>query len=113
IIMMCYIKMSDSFFNPAEMYANKFDEYLLGMISQSARGSDQFVADEMTNTLSDDAREGFDFVAFAIQRGRDHGLPGYAEYRQACMIEPRVSKFDDLATVMKGDVLKRLRQLYK
>ena len=111
--MMGYTKMSEQFFNPSEMYSDKFDEYLLGMISQSAKSSDQFVADEMTNSLSEDAKEGFDFVAFAIQRGRDHGLPGYVEYRTACKVEPRVRSFDDLATLMKSDVVKKLKGLYK
>lgn len=111
--MMGYIQMSEQFFNPSEMYANKFDEYLLGMISQNAKSSDPFVANEMTNSLSDDSREGFDFVAFTIQRGRDHGLPGYVEYRQACNLEPSVGKFEDLTTVMKSGVIKKLKGLYK
>lgn len=110
---MGYSKMSEQFFNPSEMYSDKFDEYLLGMISQSAKGADPFVAEEMTNSLSEDAREGFDFVAFAIQRGRDHGLPGYLEYRRACRLEPTVVRFDDLTTVMKADVVKKLKGLYK
>jgi len=108
-----YIKMSESYFKPNEMYANRFDEYLMGMVSQNAPSSDPFVTDEITNSLSDDAKEGFDFVTFAIQRGRDHGLPGYADYRRACGIEPPINRFEDLASTMKGDVLKRLAALYR
>ena len=111
--MLGYIKMIDSYFKPSEMYSNKFDEYLMGMISQNAKSSDPFVTEEMINGLSDDAKEGFDFVALAIQRGRDHGLPGYIEYRQACRIEPTINRFEDLATIVKSDVLKRLMILYR
>jgi len=111
--LMGYIKMTDSFFNPHEMYTEKFDEYLLGMISQNAPSSDQIVTNEMTNTVSDNGNEGFDFVASSIQRGRDHGLPGYVEFRIACQIEPKIDHFDDLTSIVKGSVLKRLKVLYK
>ena len=106
------IKMVDSFFNPGEMYSNKFDEYLFGMVNQNAKHSDTIVNEDMTNSLSDDATEGFDFVSFIIQRGRDHGLPGYVEYRTACQISS-INSFDDLQGIVKGDVLKRLKLLYK
>lgn len=111
--MIGYIKMTDSYFNPSEMYSNKFDQYLMGMISQNGKGADSFVTSEMTNGLSDDAKEAFDFVAFTIQRGRDHGLPGYIEYRRACKLSPSVSSFEDLSSIIKSDVLKRLSSLYK
>lgn len=112
--MIGFIKMSDSFFNPSELYANKFDEYLMGMVSQNGRSSDPFVENEMTNSLNGGV-DGtmFDFVAFTIQRGRDHGLPGYVEYRRACQLEPVVDNFDDLNTVIRVDVLKKLSILYK
>lgn len=107
------IKMTDSFFNPSEMYSNKFDQYLMGMISQNGKSSDPFVTSEMTNSIHDDVKEGFDFVAFTIQRGRDHGLPGYVEYRRACKLDPIINSFEDLATIVKPDVLKRFSTLYK
>lgn len=111
--MLGYIKMTDSYFNPSEMYTNKFDQYLMGMISQNAHSSDSFVTEEMTNGFAD-AKEGIDFVALAIQRGRDHGLPGYTEYRRACQIEPFVNQFEDLASTVKSSyVLEKLTTLYK
>lgn len=116
------IRQMDSYFNPSEMYSNaRFDQYLMGMISQNGRMADAIVTDEMTNNglAGEDEHggtsktEGFDFVAFTLQRGRDHGLPGYTEYRRACQIEPVVNRFEDLASVVKPEVLKRLKTLYK
>lgn len=107
------MKMTDSYFRPSEMYLNKLDQYLMGMISQNGHSPDPFVTEQMTNGLSDDATEAFDFVAFAIQRGRDHGLPGYVEYRRACQIEPAVNRFEDLGGIVRSDILKRLNALYK
>lgn len=138
LTMLGSIRQTDSYFNPSEVFpsssssaaASRFDQYLMGMISQSGRmNTDATVTDEMTNNgLTEEEEEdgglrkkkgssshseGFDFVAITLQRGRDHGLPGYTEYRRACQIEPLVSRWEDLASVVKGNVLKKLKTLYK
>ena len=42
---------------------------------------------------------GFDLVSLNIQRGRDHGLPTYAETAEACgLAKPK--SFDDLIPFM-------------
>lgn len=46
-----------------------------------------------------------------IQRGRDHGLPGYVKYREACGGKPAKS-FNDLADTIRPDDRRRLEQIY-
>ena len=47
---------------------------------------------------------GLDLVALNIQRGRDHGIPGYIEYRKICQVGPFAS-FDDLHSNISPEVL--------
>ncbi|XP_054167499.1 peroxidasin homolog pxn-1-like [Oppia nitens] len=105
------LKMGESFYDPGEIYRNnKFDEYLMGMISQNAMGSDPVVTSEMINAIVNN--EALDLVALTIHQGRDHGLAGYTQWRRACNIEPNVEEFSDLATIMKSDAIKKLSKLY-
>ena len=46
---------------------------------------------------------GLDLISFNIQRGRDHGLPGYVEYRSICKVGPSKT-FEDFKTNMKEEV---------
>ena len=52
-----------------------------------------------------------DLVALNIQRGRDHGLRGYNDYRQECQIG-RASSFEDLRSTMSGEAISKLRRVY-
>eukprot|EP00091_Calanus_sinicus_P003063 TRINITY_DN13214_c0_g1_i2.p1 TRINITY_DN13214_c0_g1~~TRINITY_DN13214_c0_g1_i2.p1 ORF type:complete len:192 (+),score=37.03 TRINITY_DN13214_c0_g1_i2:70-576(+) len=70
------------------------EQLVAGMIGQHAQRYDRFVTEDVTNFLffefGEDTGEnkkrkfGADLVSRNIQRGRDHGLPGYSKYRQFC-----------------------------
>ena len=53
-----------------------------------------------------------DLLAYTIQQGRDHGLPGYSSFRNLCgLIEAHT--FDQLNKTMTEDKLDLLRSLYR
>ena len=46
---------------------------------------------------------GLDLMAINIQRGRDHGIPGYVEYRRICKVGNSRS-FNDLTSNISPQV---------
>ena len=52
-----------------------------------------------------------DLVALNIQRGRDHGLPGYNAFRELCGLG-RVETFQLLADLIPAKLVERLSLLY-
>ena len=50
-----------------------------------------------------------DLIAINMQRGRDHGLQGYVQYRRACRAGPSDS-FDDFSNNMTPEVKQTILQ---
>ncbi len=61
------------------------------------------VPPQIVNSLFDGEPMGFDLVALNIQRGRDHGVPGYVQYREICQVGS-ASSFEDLSVNMSPKV---------
>ena len=53
-----------------------------------------------------------DLMAINIQRGRDHGLPGYAHYREVLGLGA-VNSFDDLSGTFSTEQIARFKAVYK
>ncbi|GAU92502.1 hypothetical protein RvY_04578 [Ramazzottius varieornatus] len=105
----------NSFFQPLILYdQGRCDQYLRGMTSQNAQTFDRFVTEELSNHLFQPPGQAFgnDLISRNIQRGRDHGIPGYNSWRRFCGF-PVAASFDELKTVMPDDALQRLAALYE
>ena len=65
---------------------------------------DSEFVDDITENLFDGALNGMDLVALNIQRARDHGIPGYNEYRKICQVGD-ARTFDDLSNTISREVI--------
>ena len=79
-----------------------------GMTVQKGEAWDDTFADDIINHLfemkGNEKATAMDLIALNIQRGRDHGVPGYNSYRDACGLK-RATKFDDLIDfIPKGNI---------
>lgn len=76
------IALRDAFFNPQEIIDNGIDTLLIGMLIQPAQEVDNQIVDDVRNFLfGPPGAGGFDLASLNIQRGRDHGLASYNDYR--------------------------------
>ena len=107
--------ISDSFYKPFEMYdPEKLDQILRGLIKGHAQNEDIFIGEAMTSKMFMDPETGvgLDLAAQIIQQGRDHGVPGYTEWRKLCDLPP-VNSFSDLNEVMPQSTVDKLSAVYK
>ena len=73
----------------------------MGLAMSPMEQPDQGLTEEVRNHLFEKKGQpgsGLDLAALNIQRGREHGLPGYNKYRQLCGLV-RASSWDQLTEV--------------
>ena len=91
------------------------DPLLRGLFAKQAKlkTPKQIMNSELTERLFHIVRSvSQDLAALNIQRGRDHGLPGYTDYRRYCQMS-HVNDFEDLKEEITDKELRyMLRKLY-
>merc|ERR1712121_234864 len=109
------LKMSEQFFKPASLKSAGFlDGLVRGMTEQGLQLWDHSFVEDLRNHLfeSRSGSGGLDLVAVNVQRGRDHGLPGYNKYKEICTGE-KAKDFNDLRKVMDAKHIEQLKSVYR
>ncbi|MEZ4399594.1 MAG: peroxidase family protein [Kofleriaceae bacterium] len=104
------LALAQAFFAPAEVEATGIEPVLRGLASQRCQPLDTHVVEGVRNFLfGPPGAGGLDLAALNIQRGRDHGLPGYAQARRELGLAP-VTSFAQITS--DPDVADRLATAY-
>lgn len=107
-------KLRHIFNNPASLYRQgNYDGCIHSMINDPSQSLDNHFTEEITNHLFQDTNSSFgmDLVTINIQRGRDHGIPGYNFFRTACGLS-KIQSFRQLDNVMIEGAGQLFSQLY-
>ena len=90
--------MSNAFFAPQEIVDYEIEPLLRGLRGQLAQEVDiHFIGDVRNFLFGPPGAGGFDLASLNIQRGRDHGLPGYNQLRVDLGL-PALTSFADITT---------------
>ncbi|KAI2807789.1 hypothetical protein BLOT_005728 [Blomia tropicalis] len=110
------VLLRNQFFQPELLYhEGGYDMRISSLTSQPTQTFDNFFSTELTNHLfqTPGQKFGLDLVALNIQRGRDHGLPGYVKYRELCGLA-RPKSINDLKKVFSNaHVAEVVTQMYR
>ncbi|KAK8781291.1 hypothetical protein V5799_017369 [Amblyomma americanum] len=98
-------------------YSGSYDPQLnAGIVNVFATASYRYGHSlvQLTNHLFEPPGFGFgaDLAAFNVQRGRDHGIPSYNDWREFCGMS-RITDFSQLADVMSPQAAQSFAQVYK
>ena len=101
----CRSSLSSSRFQITDLVTG----FARGMAQQNGEEGDGIFVEKLTNHLFEnsvgDKASAMDLIALNIQRGRDHGVPGYNAYREKCGLN-KASDFDDLTNFKSGKKVK-------
>nr|CAD7574737.1 unnamed protein product [Timema californicum] len=92
--------------------SGKIDELLRGLATQNGQKSDlEYSSDLLSLLYRDMDRYGMDVVSLDIQRGRDHGLPGYNHFRKLCGLT-KVKNFNGFQDVISKVMVQKMQSVY-
>jgi len=105
------------FFNPLLLHSPRHLTECISSLSSKAcppprSGLSTSLMGKLFHNRNDSSSVGLDLASINIQRGRDHGLPGYTRFRALCG-GGKVERFSDLSSVMRKSNIKSLRSVYQ
>ena len=111
------ILLHEAFFAPSRLVKEGgIDPLLRGLFASPTKHNGDTTKpmnSELTERLFELSQSiALDLGALNIQRGRDHGLRGYNEWREYCKL-PKAKTFDDLYGEIRQEVRAKLQKLYK
>ena len=107
------IPLKHMFFNNTYINRHGIDHLLLGLCAFQAEKVDRSFANGIMGHLFERKHlPGLNLIALNIQRGRDHGLPGYNDFRRYCRLTD-ARTFNDTAKEISLENRKILAKLYK
>jgi len=114
-----YMELHKMLFNPYSLYtADGIRHSITSATTNAIQRYSTHVTSQLTSHLFEDPMAnstvpcGLDLVSLNIQRGRDHGLPGYTVWREYCDLG-KVETFDDLEGHLDRQALKQISMLYE
>ncbi|XP_065822604.1 thyroid peroxidase [Labrus bergylta] len=111
------LKLQNTFFSPwIIVKGGGIEPILRGVIGTAARTvtPDKLLTEEVTERLVVlNVPKQMDLASLNLQRGRDHALPGYNDWRAFCGLTS-INTLDDFTKVMRvSRIAKRILKLYK
>uniref|UniRef100_A0A0K8SGF7 Peroxidasin n=3 Tax=Lygus hesperus TaxID=30085 RepID=A0A0K8SGF7_LYGHE len=108
--------LGESFYAPFKLYnRDGLDSVIQGLLRSPALNNNQHINSVFTDHMyhqPSKAGGGLDLVAQLIQKGRDHGIPGYIQWRKFCGLGEALT-FSDLEREIPEEALTSLRTVYR
>ncbi|XP_071400806.1 thyroid peroxidase [Centroberyx affinis] len=111
------LRLHDTFFSPWRLVKEGGIEPILrGLIGTAAiaLSADKLLAEEITERLVVlNIPQNMDLAALNLQRGRDHALPGYNDWRVFCGLKRIKTQEDFVEVVQDRRVAEKILKMYK
>lgn len=117
-----YTELHKMLFNPYSLWGvGGLDSAIASAIQTNLAKSDQYFTAELTDKLFENNSSSsnavkrtanLDLVSLNIQRGRDHGIPAYYEWRKYCKL-PSVDTWEEMQSAVDPDSLANMKTIYK
>jgi peroxidase len=107
----------NTFFQCSHMYQNNAaDQMMIGLAQDKGKIVENNVAADLSEFLflNPGASFGMDLVSLNVQRGRDHGLPGYMTFRRLCGL-PSATSFQQMQnlSILPAQVITLMATIYE